>query len=226
MVKMSSSRGNTSNPNPTANALVAGSQNIQCVYCKGNHFSASYQVVKTVEERKVILIRDGRCFVCLKPQHCAQNCDSNKKCRKCNRRHHQSLCDQSKKTNLKNPKDQKEVSSTNTSNSVKDKKTVLLQTAKAVACDMGESNKVTVRILFDSGSQRSYVTESLKHRLKLVAVKKEKLHLNTFGDDCFKSRECEVVRVKLTKPGMNEAIVIDVLSFSTICTPLPPMLKG
>ena len=135
------------------------------------------------------------------------------------------MCDQSKKTNTENSEDQREVSSTNTSNSVKDKKTVLLQTAKAVACDMGESNKVTVRILFDSGSQRSYMTESLKHRLKLVAVKKEKLYLNTFGDDRFKSRECEVVRVKITKPSMNETIVIDVLSFPTICTPLPPMIK-
>ena len=90
---------------------------------------------------------------------------------------------------------------------------------------MGELNKVTVCILFDSGSQRSYMTESLKHRLKLVAVKKEKLHLNTFRDDRFKSRECEVVRVKITKPSMNETIVIDVLSFPTICTPLPPMIK-
>ena len=84
MVKMTSVRGNTRNPSSTANALVAGSQNIQCAYCKGNHFSASCQVVKTVEERKAILIRDGRCFVCLRPQHHAQNCDSNKKCRKCN----------------------------------------------------------------------------------------------------------------------------------------------
>ena len=225
VVKMSSTRGNTRTPNSTANALVAESRNIQCVYCKGNHFSASCQVVKTVEERKAILIRDGRCFVCLKPQHRAQNCDLNKKCRKCNRRHHQSLCNQSKKTNTENSEDQREVSSTNTSNSVKDKKTVLLQTTKAVACDMGELNKVTVRILFDSGSQQSYMTESLKHRLKLVAVKKEKLHLNTFRDDRFKSRECKVVRVKITKPSMNETIVIDVLSFPTICTPLPPMIK-
>ena len=185
----------------------------------------SRPLARSIEGRKAILIRDGRCFVCLKLQHRAQDCDSNKKCRKCNRRHHQSLCDQSKKTNTENSEDQREVSSTNTSNTVKDKKTVLLQTAKAVACDMGESNKVTVRILFDSGSQRSYMTESLKHRLKLVAVKKEKLHLNTFGDDHFKSQECEVVRVKITKPSMNETIVIDVLSFPTIYTPLPPMIK-
>ena len=85
MVKMSSCRGNARTPNSTAYALVAESRDIQCVYCKGNHFSASCQVVKSVEGRKAILIRDGRCFVCLKPQHRAQDCDSNKKCRNCNR---------------------------------------------------------------------------------------------------------------------------------------------
>ena len=79
-VKMSSSRGNARNPNSTASALVAGSQNIRFVYCKGIYFSTSSQVIKTVEECKAILIRNGRCFVCLKPQHHAQNCDSNKKC--------------------------------------------------------------------------------------------------------------------------------------------------
>ena len=57
-----------------------------------------------------------------------------------------------------------------------------------------------------------------------MAVKREKLHLNTFGDR-FKSRQCEVVRVKLVKPSMNESVVIDALSFPTICTPLPPMIK-
>lgn len=96
---------------------------------------------------------------------------------------------------------------------------------KVVASDMEEANKVTVRILFDSGSQRSYITELLKHQLKLVAVKREKLHLNTFGNGCFKSPQCEVVRVKLIKPSMNESVVIDALSFPTICTPLPPMIK-
>ena len=167
---------------------MAGSQNLQCVYCKGSHFSASCHVAKTVEERKAILICDDRCFVCLKLHHRAQNCDSNKKYRKCNRWHHQSLCDISRKAGgVDDSGDPQEVTVTNTSNSIQEKNTVLLQTAKAVACDVGESNKEFVRILLDSGSQRSYVTKSLKDRLKLVTVKKERLHLNTFGDDRFKS---------------------------------------
>ena len=45
----------------TSSSLMAGNQNpIQCVYCKGSHYFASCEAVKTVEERRAILIRDGR----------------------------------------------------------------------------------------------------------------------------------------------------------------------
>ena len=103
---------------------MAGSQNpIQCVYCKGNYYSAPCEAVKTMEERRAILIRDGRCFVCLKHRHRAQNCESNKKCRKYNHKHHQSLCNKS----ANDPENTEattgaEVSYNNTTNSVKDSK--------------------------------------------------------------------------------------------------------
>jgi len=66
---------------------------------------------------------------------------------------------------------------------------VLLQTAWAVASSAPGSSGVTVRILFDSGSQLSYVTERLKGQLRLKSVKIEKLHLNTFGTCHYKTQE-------------------------------------
>jgi len=44
-----------------------------------------------------------------------------------------------------------------------------------------------VRVLFDNGSQPSYITEVAQSQLKLKPVQKERLHLNTFGDYQFKS---------------------------------------
>ena len=38
-------------------------------------------------------------------------------------------------------------------------------------------------------------------------------------------QQCEVVQVCLTKQGMNETVVIEALTFPTICTPLPPVAK-
>lgn len=114
--------------------------------------------------------------------------------------------------------------SSNSANSIKDK-AILLQTAKAMACNIDETRKAGVRILFDNGSQRSYVTDSLVQRLKLSVSRKEKLHLDTFGDDHFKARQCEVVKFKLIKPGMKDHVLIEALRFPTICTPLPPVMK-
>jgi len=33
------------------------------------------------------------------------------------------------------------------------------------------------------------------------------------------------VKFKLTRQGMEEPVLIEALSFPTICTPLPPMMK-
>ena len=44
---------------------------------------------------------------------------------------------------------------------------------------------VNIRILFDTGSQRFYVTEALCRCLSLKPVKKERLHLNTFEEPAF-----------------------------------------
>ena len=83
----------------------------------------------------------------------------------------------------------------NTINTVKGRQLVLLQTAKAEAMN-GTNNKIeNVRILFDNGSQRSYITDTLKTRLGLSPIKKEKLNLNTFGDSKFKTQKCDVVKV-------------------------------
>jgi len=62
---------------------------------------------------------------------------------------------------------------------------VLLQTARAFACS--KEGGVSAK-LFDTGSQRTYVTEALCRRLHLKPVKKEKLHLNTFGEPMFKGK--------------------------------------
>jgi len=50
---------------------------------------------------------------------------------------------------------------------------VVLQTAQAIAT--GETKWLPIRILFDSGSQLSYVTNSLQERLGLKPIKREKI---------------------------------------------------
>ena len=76
------------------------------------------------------------------------------------------------------------------------KPVVLLQTAQAEA--VGEHGAtVLVRLLLDNGSQLSYITTSLKSRLKPKSVRQERLSLNTFASDLFSTRGCDVVTMML-----------------------------
>lgn len=54
-----------------------------------------------------------------------------------------------------------------------------------------------VKILFNSGSQRSYVTNNLQARLGLKSTKTETLRLNMFGETSFQKQKCEVLTLLL-----------------------------
>ena len=63
-------------------------------YCRQSHTSNSCRSVVDMAERKQILKRTGRCFICLKKNHTSRECPSTIKCSKCNGRHHVSICDE------------------------------------------------------------------------------------------------------------------------------------
>lgn len=99
---------------------------------------------------------------------------------------------------------------------------VLLWTAATYAQGFNNSSPVPVRILLDSGSQRSYVTTALKERLKLAPLKTETLNLNTFGDDRFTKQRCDLVKLSLR--GKEDDVEISALCFLKICSPLSTSL--
>ena len=124
---------------------------------------------------------------------------------------------------LRSPPEE-ETRNTTTTKAVRNKGTVLLQTAKAIAVNEDNTKSTHVRILFDNGSQRSYVTSELKGRLKLKPVKTETPHLNTFGGNTYRKQSCEVLKLRL-KNHDNEEVEISALNCLTICSPLPSKVK-
>ena len=191
-----------------------------CLFCKGEHFSASCEVVKDVQARKDVLKRDGRCFVCLAVGHHASQCHSARRCRKCGRRHHQAICESREprlpEANLVTVPNTEETSTTQTA--AYNQGTVLLQMASGFA--VNSSNElVPVRVLLDSGSQRSYITLKLKNRLGLIVLKKESVSLNVFGSQSFSRQQCDLVKMKLLG-RCQEGIEITALCFPSICSPL------
>ena len=101
---------------------------------------------------------------------------------------------------------------------------VLLQTATVYAVNPENFRKIKVRVLFDSGSQRSYITSSLKSRLGLSTSKKETVHLNTFGQDQFKKQSCEGVRLDLQSLDGDFVIQMKALAFPVVCSPVATRL--
>ena len=118
---------------------------------------------------------------------CEGKIQNPKTCRHCQEWHHQSiysLLDQPRPKPRDVPTEETKITTTTVGS--KAKGTVLLQTAKAMAFNEDNSKSTQVLILFDNGSQRSYVTSNLKSRLNLNPIKTETLHLNTFGGSTFR----------------------------------------
>jgi hypothetical protein len=206
---------------------------LQCVYCKGEHYSASCETIKNVRERKDILRQSGRCFNCIRKGHQLKECPVSKHCRHCNKRHHQSICfsvrESSKEdkpggedAQRKRDDDKSKNESTVTTASMPGNKgKVLLQTAKAQAYNEEGSTSVKVRILFDNDSQRTYITNNLQRKLGLTPKKSESIQLSTFGDNKFRKQTCNNVQLVLENSSV-EKMDLTALSVPVICSPLPP----
>ncbi|XP_062573875.1 uncharacterized protein LOC134235745 [Saccostrea cucullata] len=101
-----------------------------------------------------------------------------------------------------------------------------MQTAKIDASDLNGSRVKTIRILMDSGSQRTYVTEELASRLNLKKKRTEETSLVTFGSTKPKIVKTPNVslRIKL-KDGHYlriEANVVPQITGPIHRRPLPP----
>lgn len=128
---------------------------------------------------------------------------------------HQSICTFDATTE-EDQSTARDAANTITTTTARNKGTGLLQTKNCVA--FNGSKSVPVRILFDNGSQGSYVTSNLSARLYLKPVKTESLHLNTFGDNNYRMQRCDVVKLSL-ETRVNGKFQLTALNFPVICFP-------
>ena len=213
---------------PTAATLFSGSQNsVSCCYCYKGHPSSSCRNVPQVETRTRMLMKAGRCFVCLRRGHISRDCRFGQKCSNCGGRHHVSIC--SRGTSAKNsaagqqsrpfassssnlnpeapaysgPASQPASSTSSqgppaVSLCVGTDKSILLQTASvSVFNPNAPQTSLRVRVILDSGSQWSYVTSQVKDQLNLESDGEQRMSIMTFGSSEGKSRNCERVKVGL-----------------------------
>ena len=83
---------------------------------------------------------------------------------------------------------------------------------------LNDLSHTNIRILFDSGSQRTYVNEHLKEILNLKNLRTEKLILKTFGNEKLSAKLFDVVKIKLNV--IKKEFVIEMLVVPQICSPI------
>lgn len=195
---------------------------LSCIFCGLEHFNDECTTARTIEERKQKL--RGRCYNCFGEKHRSQDCFSKKRCVHCNQfgTHNRALCPNKQKPNDLNTK----------SMHVQiDKGLTILQTCVVHCYKVGENSRhVNCRVLLDSGSQRSYVTEKLSKELELPIVEENRLSVFTFGSKSPQQIDSPVVNFQImTRTNNSRILYANVVPHITHSIPDPlktlPQLK-
>ena len=168
----------------------------------------------------------------------SKSCYSKKRCSRCNGKHHSALCKSTvidvhkssgtiptevntsrrdpEKEDSTVPEGSTLVGSTHTSQD-----TILLQSALVDVA--AGSRSCQARLLFDSGSQRTFISQDLANKIGAQPFKKEELLMSTFGHDKRTKADFETVRVCLMADG--EGIIINALVSPVISPPISAHLQ-
>ena len=162
-----------------------------------------------------ILHRKKLCFICFKGGRLSVNCSKFKdyKCKKCSAKRNISVCSRQA---IPAATPVEELQKTNTTSANFNNKNILLQTAYAKLSSFN-SNKINdVRIMFNTGSQKTYVTNHVKKYLNLLTLRTERIFVNTLGNYDSETRTVDVVPLKFIVDG--KTIIIEALCEPYICS--------
>ncbi|XP_078370370.1 uncharacterized protein LOC144654152 [Oculina patagonica] len=196
-----------------------------CIYCDGKHRHDKCSKVKTTKERKTILTQKNKCLNCLRSGHTRYQCQSRFRCLNCGLKHHTSICEPSEPNRDSSKRHEKQEDPQNSKNVTSAMTTLasttihtntLMQTALVTAS--GPTTRCQARILIDTGSQKTFITQCLKNKLQLKAAQNEILDVTTFGSTKGTLKSYEVVT--LTLNAVNKDVKITALVTPIICPPL------
>ena len=193
-----------------------------CHSDRNTHSTAECPVLKALsfKDKRNILYSASICTKCLHKStvsqpHDFKNCPS--KCAQCNGPHHTILCTDSKQKHDQNQKNTTPKSVALTSSSSSLSQHVLLQTLRVSVGGRGGKKKVL--ILFDTGADRSYVTQNLVEKIKPEFVESTMLSCASFGSAKPKSAERrDIYNVTLGCEG--KGVPVNATCVPTICAPL------
>ncbi|XP_064475530.1 uncharacterized protein LOC135389409 [Ornithodoros turicata] len=219
---------------PTALALAASSSHPRpsCPLCNlASHTVQECHVAISTDDKRRRLTAKNCCFKCGKHGHFARSCRSATwlRCRHCSRRHLSVLCDLWKRNDdaatdqiptpgsVLNASAGDEQPVTSAPASSDSPSPTLLQTATVWAA--GGNERIKVRVLFDTGSQRTFIRRDISLKLGLPCIDEEDLTVYTFGNSARPQRyHCRKVRVELRSLFGDKSVALDALEVPEVCT--------
>ncbi|GBM51634.1 hypothetical protein AVEN_43265-1 [Araneus ventricosus] len=219
---------------PNASMLLASTRATEvkkpkCILCGCKHVSFDcFNSQKLTLEEKQKIVRDKNCcFACLLAGHSVRKCRKFLKCSVCSKKHVTLMCDQLqalKNTNQK--KEEEENYSGNDVNlsNVNPNPKVFLQTFKA---KLPSSDKEkTVRVLCDTGSQKSHILKNIAEEMKYPVSRQENIKHSLFGGVSTKECKHNCYRVKLKRLNGSFTCNFEVLDQAVICENVLPVSEG
>ena len=209
-----------SRPMGSAAALQTGTFVKKCDFCGKAHYTQKcFKYLNLpVTERQTKVFENKLCFRCLLRNHVARSCK--KCCSSCKGAHHESFCYGVEKTK---PKEERSIEKTecdeNATLSVHRSSVSFLPIATVKV--KGEGGKwVEATLLFDSGSDQSYVTRSLVRKTNPKWVRNAQSKFSSFGGHSHKTQSgVYEINIKGVKKETEETVV-QVTEVPVICLPL------
>ena len=178
---------------------------LSCVFCKGNHTALNCEVHKDVSSRVEIIKQQWLCHNCLAHHRVAQ-CYSKNCCRRCGNKHHTSICNDSTKGDTSNTSQTTSETAPPSTTTVDTASLTTLAPHKvpknttcllkiAIATIVGTDLQMEANILFDEGSQQSFLKEKLARELALTPYKFETISLSSFGAEKPLHRQMDTVSI-------------------------------
>ena len=209
----------------TTEALMAV-EGLKCPYCQASHFPDKCDVVTNIETTKALLKSQRRCFNCTKKGHNLKNCRSKKTCFKCKEKHHTSICYQSRRSEIK---DNEKESSENSKIDGKNKKTssmlanaiknreIILKAAVVSLKNSSTQKWIEAKMILDTGSQRSYISQKVQCHLNLKIIRTEEISIDDFGEQATELKQYDLVAFNISTKSTTDKVKVRALDVKRLC---------